>query len=68
MTQEQITAICNDIGTEGSELENIAMERTKVYLQQVFSAGKVIDPGYITTIAGSYFDGVLDTLRNEVNE
>jgi hypothetical protein len=63
MTQKQIAAICKDIGCGEDELERLAMSRTKEYLERNFTKEGKIDPAYLTTVAGSYFDGVLDTLK-----
>ena len=67
MTRTEIDAACANVGNGGTDLEKIAMERTREYLARSFADEEEIDASFITTVAGSYFDGVLDTLRTGVN-
>ncbi|MDD5701038.1 MAG: hypothetical protein PHU23_03215 [Dehalococcoidales bacterium] len=63
MTREEIVTVCEEVGCEDNKNEKIAMERTKQYLERSFKDEEEIDTAFITTVAGSYFDGVLDTLK-----
>ena len=64
MTQKEINALCEDLGHGKTSLEMAAMANTKQYLSRIFCKEGEIDPAYAAIVAGSYYDGTLDTIKD----